>query len=520
MKIVSSDAMKALDKAVIELDHIPSLELMEHAGAAVADAACELFPKEKGCIGVLLGRGNNAGDGLAAGRLLLDKGYEVCFFHTFALDHFSEDAKANYNRLQEKAPRFVSATSIEECEKEKQTLQSCQGFIDALFGTGLKTAVSGHFTRLIEYINELSYPVISIDVPSGLSADTGEALGSTIYAARTVTLGLPKVGLFCGDGPACVGKLTVADIGIPKAREASVSGEYELITPESFQELLRPRKSDAHKGNFGHFLVIAGHKGMLGAGYLTSRAALHIGAGLVSFALPKKAYEKFDARYPELICHPVPDGDTGCFHPVGLKGVLDFMSGKNSIAVGPGIGVAATTKDFVREALPIIDLPLVLDADGLNCLGNNHLEILKQRKAPTIITPHPGEMARLTGKSIQDIQEHRIEITKNFSMTYNVYVVLKGASTVIATPQGKIYINPTGNPGMATAGTGDVLTGVIAGLLAQGYKPELACIAGVYLHGLAGDIAAKDEGEISMVASDVINRLSDAIRQASHGISA
>jgi len=200
--------------------------------------------------------------------------------------------------------------------------------------------------------------------------------------------------------------------------------------------------------------------------------------------------------------------------------VLDFMSGKNSIAVGPGIGVAATTKDFVREALPIIDLPLVLDADGLNCLGNNHLEILKQRKAPTIITPHPGEMARLTGKSIQDIQEHRIEITKNFSMTYNVYVVLKGASTVIATPQGKIYINPTGNPGMATAGTGDVLTGVIAGLLAQGYKPELACIAGVYLHGLAGDIAAKDEGEISMVASDVINRLSDAIRQASHGISA
>lgn len=285
----------------------------------------------------------------------------------------------------------------------------------------------------------------------------------------------------------------------------------KAITPQDFQHLFAPRKRESHKGDYGHLLVIAGSRDMLGAGYLTSLAALRSGAGLVTYALPATSYKKFDACYPEIIPYSVDDHETGFFHEKGILALCELLEKKNAVVLGPGIGCTTQTISFVRELLPHLHLPLVIDADALNCLVD-HLDLLHARKSPTILTPHPGEMSRLVKKETAWVQAHREQIVSDVAMQHRVFVVLKGAGTIIATPEGECYLNPTGNPGMATAGTGDVLAGMIGGFLAQGCDPLSSVLGAVYMHGLAGDLAAvKDER--SLVASDLLAKLPDTFAQ-------
>lgn len=481
MKLVTSSQMKALDKAAIEEYGIPSSDLMERAGKATADSVIKHFPK-KGGVAIVVGKGNNGGDGLVAARYLKSAGYDVSIFKADELDN-----------------------------KHLEKLKSAICIVDAIFGTGLSAEVKGKYKSAIDLINSLMRPVVSVDIPSGLSADTGNPLGVAIRAKFTVTFGLPKVGLYTNIGSEYAREVEIVDIGIPKELTDKLNSGYNLITPDLFAEYFGKRANDTNKGNYGHALVIGGSSGKIGAGLLSSRGALRIGTGLVSYALPNLAFVKFDTKSPEVMYEEIPDNGLGYLNKSALPVLNGLFQNKTAVALGPGIGTEEETKRIVTEIVKKVSLPLVIDADGLNCLVGN-LNILGGKKTPVILTPHPGEMAKLAGISIKDIQADRIAVAKKFAKTHRVYLVLKGHRTVVATPDGEIFINPTGNPGMATAGMGDVLTGVIAGLLAQKIPTACAVIAGVYLHGLAGDICSEDIGERGLLASDVINALPKAMK--------
>ncbi|MBI4126756.1 MAG: NAD(P)H-hydrate dehydratase [Deltaproteobacteria bacterium] len=477
MKVVTAEQMTELDRRAIEDHGIPASQLMERAGQGVADAVMHRFPTTAGSIGIVVGKGNNGGDGLVAARILREHGYDVVVITS-------------------------PTTNLEP-------LQPCSVLIDAILGTGLNQPVAGPFKTMIEKINALHKNVIAIDIPSGVNATTGMPMGVAIRAQTTVTMGLPKCGLFLGDGPRYAGRVEVVDIGLPREEMEKVQTSLHYNEPSLFPSLFAKRSRDAHKGQFGHLLVLAGSRATLGAGYLSSLAALRVGTGLVTYALPAAAFEKFDARYPEIMAETLPDDGSATFHPVALDRALKLAEGKNAVALGPAIGTAPSTVTFVETFLSRVKLPLVLDADALNCLVKEK-KILRTRSQLTVLTPHPGEMGRLVDMSTSDVQNDRVGIATRFATEYGVWLVLKGDLTVVAAPDGNAYINPTGNPGMATAGMGDVLTGVIAGFLAQGHDPREAILGGVYLHGLAGDHAA-EEAAIGVTATDVIGKLPEAI---------
>ena len=510
MKLATATQMRELDRAAIEKHGIPSLVLMERAGEGVAAAVRRILPPG-GRVALLCGGGNNGGDGLVAARHLALAGVEVFVVVTAALSDLSPDARANFEALAPLSTRIFTARTPAELASIGPQIAQAACVVDALLGTGLAREVSGVAAAAVGLINSVSAKVVSVDLPSGLSSDTGLPHGSAVKADITVTFGLPKRGLFVGEGLDYAGRVETVDIGIPAAEVEALEAKLHLIEPSIFRAHFGKRHPASHKGNFGHVAVFAGSRGHLGAGFLSSLAALRAGAGLLTYCLPEKAFAKFDARYPEVMCEAIPDEGKAIFCEAGLDAALKACEGKSAVVLGPAIGTERETSAFVNAFVSKAKAPLVVDADGLNVLDPKSLS---GRRAPTILTPHPGEMGKLLGVSTREVEVDRIGAATRLAGESGAISILKGRGTIVATPEGQAGINPTGNAGMATAGMGDALTGIIAAFLAGGMDAWTAACAGVWVHGAAGDIAAAEHGERALITSDVIRKLGDAMREA------
>jgi NAD(P)H-hydrate epimerase len=359
-------------------------------------------------------------------------------------------------------------------------------WIDAMLGTGLKSNVKGFFKEVIEFVNRLKRPVFAVDIPSGLNSDTGQPCGISIQAVATATFGFPKIGHVIFPGAELCGIVDVIDIGIPPSVAARVNTQQQLISAQLVQATLGRRPPEMHKGGAGHVLVVAGSTGKTGAAAMSAMSAMRVGAGLVTLSIPRSLNPIMEHQLTEVMTAPLPDDDTGTLGPEAFDTIAELAQGKACIALGPGLGTSPETTALTQRIIKEIDIPLVIDADGLNYLAMDAAALL-DRKSPAVLTPHPGEMARLINSNVSHVQEDRVAITRQFATQYRAVLVLKGARTLIADPYGVVWINPTGNPGMAAGGMGDVLTGMIAGLMAQGCSPVAAAQSGAFLHGLSAD---------------------------------
>lgn len=507
MKVTTSEEMKALDWRATREYLIPSLMLMEQAGWGIADRIAARYGAVKGKkIRVVAGRGNNGGDGLAAARHLREKGAHVAVYLLNPIEKIEGEASVNLD-IWMKSDGVLHPLGTVSWEEMGKDFQTSDLIIDALLGTGLSRTPQGDYVQAISLINRSKCRVVSVDLPSGISADTGERLGIAVKADYTLTLGLPKRGLFVNDGVEYRGDWDRIDVGFPQKLIDQAAITTHLVCGLPDFPPLRP--VNVHKGVFGHLMVIAGSVGKKGAAKMTSLAALRCGAGLVTSAIPKSLDPAFGVV--EGMTLPLPETDEGTLALPAASMILDALRGKSAIALGPGLSQHPETVALIRHLIVEIGLPMVIDADGLNAIAADPT-LLAAKKGPLVLTPHPGEMGRLLGVKSDVIQKDRFTVAADFAKKWDLVLVLKGAHTLIAAPDGAISINNSGNSGMATAGTGDVLTGMIGGWLAQGIDPLTAARWGVYLHGLAGDLAAKKTGEISLMASDLIGHIPEAIK--------
>jgi NAD(P)H-hydrate epimerase len=462
-------------------------------------------------------RRNNRGDGFGVARTLLQRGIDAVVFVIGALAEVRGDARINLDILGRLGVTVVEINDEQSWELHFSEISQCTLIVDAIFGTGLRSPLSGMMETVVADVNASDIPIVAIDLPSGLSADTPHLIGDCIDAAMTVTIAAPKLPLVLPPGEAYAGDVVIADIGIPYEVIDGIDGLHlELLTPEQVRAHVEPRSSDSHKGDFGRVTLIAGSLGKTGAAHLAAMGALRSGAGLVTVATPASCLPIVAAMAPEFMTEGLPESD----HAISSAAVQRVLElDHDVIACGPGLGRTPAVAEFVRGLLDRATVPLVLDADALSVLADEPARLIGSEERDVIITPHPGEMARLIGASVEEVQANRIEVATNFATTHHVHVVLKGHRTVIATPEGRVFINPTGNAGMATGGTGDVLTGVIAAWLAQLLDAEAACRLGVFLHGAAGDLAEAAEGQVAMTASDVVDCLGDALGRLTGRIS-
>jgi len=521
MKILTASEMQGIDRLTTERYGVPSLTLMENAGRSVVDfLASRISPLASQSIVILCGKGNNGGDGMVAARLLWEAGIRPRVLLFADLQSLRGDAAANYERLRMlSAPEIVRG--LEEWSALKVSLEGTTVIVDALLGTGLTKPLSGLLLEVVRDVNA-QFPharVLAVDLPSGISADSGELIGEHVRADFSVTFTAPKIAHVFP--PACerVGEWVVKQIGTPKeALEGDAHLSLNYTGREDVAWVAAPRAAGAHKGSYGHVLILAGSVGKTGAAALAARGALRAGAGLVTVATPQSALPVVAALGMEFMTEGLPETDAGTLSLRALDdGRLDkLVAGKTVLAVGPGIGTHPETVELVRTVVNRYALPLVLDADGLNAWAGNMSFFCKDTRptGTTIFTPHPGEMARLAGKATAEVQGQRLAIAREFAQSYGLTLVLKGFRTLTAAHDGEVWVNPTGNPGMATGGTGDALTGMISGLLAQApERPPIAVVAtAVYLHGLAGDLAARELGEASMLAGDLIEHIPQAYR--------
>ena len=518
MKILNSSEMQRIDRLTTERYGVPSLTLMENAGHGVVDFLTRRYPSlENHRIAVVCGRGNNGGDGLVVARLLRQRLLKPRVLLLADPSDLRGDAAINLQRLEASGTPEIVA-SPEAWRDIYPTLEGATLLVDALLGTGLTRPLEGFLLEVVNDLNRLrpNPSVVAVDLPSGLSADTGRIIGECIRADGSVTFTAPKLAHVLP--PACerVGEFVVHDIGTPRElMESNSSLKLNLTAPPDLAWISRARKPDAQKGNFGHVLVIAGSVGKTGAAAMSALAALRAGAGLVTVATPKSALPVVAGMGLEFMTAPLPETESGNIALQALDDKLmeQLLAGKTLVALGPGIGGAPETVEFVRELVRETDLPMVIDADGLNALAGS-LKCLAGRRRVRVLTPHPGEMARLAGRRVADIQAGRLESATSFAAEHHVHLVLKGFRTLVADPGGAVWVNPTGNPGMAKGGTGDVLTGLVAGFLAGFHdRPVTEVVAAaVYVHGLAGDLAVEEVGEVSMLAGDLLDRIPDAIR--------
>ncbi|MFM1655483.1 NAD(P)H-hydrate dehydratase [Brevibacillus sp. B_LB10_24] len=511
MYVLTAEEMRKLDEHTIKAIGLPAIVLMENAGAAVAREV-ERFSRESGLArpgrsarwAVLAGKGNNGGDGLVAARHLIESGMEATVIYAVSPEQLSGDA--GFQR--DLASRLGVPTQT--YGRAPIDWHSYDGIVDALIGTGSKGAPRGSYAELIRAANESGLPIISVDIPSGLDPDTGRVHDPCIRAARTVALAFLKRGLVQQPGAETAGQVAVGQIGIwpDLARQFGIHtyllGE-RLFREEFGLDPALPRKPDSHKGTFGHLLVCAGSRQMSGAGLLCSKAALRAGSGLVTWAVPDELLPALIGRVPEVMLSGIP----GTGHDLqNVQSLLQLFTDRDAAVIGPGLGRFSGDAKWLRLLWEKSDCPLVLDADALNMLADADFAAWPRRGGEVILTPHPGEMSRLAGATTAEVQQNRIEVAKSYALRHHVVVVLKGAGTVVAAPDGAVYINPTGNPGMATAGSGDVLAGVIGSLAAQGFQASLAACLGVWLHGAAGDrAAAKRHDQGSLIAGDIIEEL-------------
>jgi NAD(P)H-hydrate epimerase len=503
--------MREADRVTIDEIGIPSLVLMENAGRQVVAAMEAAYEAQlNGRVAVLCGRGNNGGDGFVVARTLLQRGIEAAVFVVGALAEVRGDARTNLDILGRLGATVVEIDDEQAWELHFSEISQCTLIVDALFGTGLRTAAAGMIETVIADVNASDIPIVSIDLPSGISADTPHLVGDCIHASMTVTLGALKLPLVLPPAEAHAGDVVIADIGIPHEVIDGLEGpRVDLLTPEGLRDLIEPRAADSHKGDFGRVTVVAGSLGKTGAAHLAGLAALRSGAGLVTVATPASCLPIVAAMAPEYMTEPLAERD-GALVSEAVDRVLTMT--QDVLACGPGLGRTDEVASFVRLLLERADVPLVLDADAISVMASDPARLAGREDREVIITPHPGEMARLLGVDIADVQANRLQVALDFATAHRAYVVLKGHRTVIATPEGRVFINPTGNAGMATGGTGDVLTGMIAAWLGQLLDAEAACRLAVFLHGAAGDLAEARHGQAGMTATDLLSCIGEAIK--------
>jgi hydroxyethylthiazole kinase-like uncharacterized protein yjeF len=528
MKVLTAEQMREVDRLTTDRYGVPSLQLMENAGAAVADYLSQAFPdlSTRGIL-VLCGKGNNGGDGFVVARRLRERGAPPRVFLFAELSAVLGDAAVNLQLWQAGGGELHVVTSKSEWATAREALNEADLVVDALLGTGIKGPVEGLLSSVIDDVNEWRERrpvrlrrararfVNSVDMPSGLPSGNEDFGGPVIRADATVTFTAPKVGQLLAPQADCVGKLVVRDIGTPcELLHDDPTLKLHWLERGEFRDLPMVRKADSNKGNFGHALIVAGSLGKSGAAVLSGRAALRVGAGLVTVATPAKVLPIVAAGMPEMMTTPLLENDDGT---VSLRNLDDdrfaqVARDKSVLAMGPGLSTNPETQQFIRTVLQKLSLPVILDADGLNAFAGQADELRTRKPELLAVTPHPGEMGRLLGATARDVQAKRLEVALDAAAKWKAFVILKGFHTILATPDGRAYVNTTGNPGMATGGTGDVLTGMLAGLTAEfGSKNwEHVLGLGIYLHGLAGDVAAERVGEAPLVASDLIEALPEA----------
>lgn len=521
MKILTAAETRQVDRLTTERAGVPSITLMENAGGSVAEFIRARFPSfARRKLFVLCGKGNNGGDGFVVARHLLQMGARPVV-HLFASpQEVKGEAAQNLERWQSAGGNLVAISDASASDSSKLDFSGPAILVDALLGTGVHGAVEGLLRRAIDAMNARrpEIPVVSVDIPSGLNADTGEVCGAAVRADYTITFTAPKVGFFYGAAAEYQGQLVVREIGSPpEVIEEVGKGNLRWSEAGEFARFARPRKPEGHKGDYGHALIVAGSVGKTGAAVLASWAALRAGAGLVTVATAEPALPLVAAHTPEVMTAPLAATLAGTISDRCLEGNAfeALLSGKRALAIGPGLTTNSETQSFVRRIVTAKrEVPIVLDADGLNAFAGRASE-LKDPGGALAITPHPGEMARLLGCSVAQVQKNRIGVARKAAADWNARVILKGHHTIVASPDGQTYINSTGNPGMASGGTGDALTGMLAALTAQfGTDDWHRVLAfGVYLHGLAGDVAWDQAGGAPLMASDLIQSIPRAYQR-------
>ncbi|MBI4178108.1 NAD(P)H-hydrate dehydratase [bacterium] len=512
LELLSAGQMRAADRAAIDGMNIPSLKLMEAAGAAVAQEALKMIRKKRGRIAVFCGKGNNGGDGLVAARRLSRRGHAVTVILT--VNTFSPDAAAQWKRLPKRVA-ILRAGSADGRREAMVVAGKSDLVIDALFGTGLSQPLKSSIRKLVEDINRLGRPVLAVDIPSGIDASTGQILGTAVRARATVTFARPKIGHILQPGAEYGGRLDVVDIGIPDEAVRSAGPDTFLMERSDAARILPARPDHSHKGTYGRSVILAGSRGMLGAAVLAAEAALRIGSGLTTLCVPAAIYSIVARKLsPEIMCQPVPDGGTGMFRPGSIRRITQFTDRAACILIGPGIGRHPETIRWVEGVLRCLSPKSrrVLDADALFALAARKFRV----GGDATLTPHAGEMSRLIGASRAQVEADMPDAARTCARKYDLTVVLKGSRSLIAEPGGRIYINRTGNAALAKGATGDVLAGLICGLAAQGLSAFDASRLGVYLHGRAADIAvAQGRDKRTFLASDIFTYLDDALREIS-----
>src|SRR3990170_8448826 len=500
--------MAALDRRAAEEFGVPTLLLMEAAGRGVIEASRRLVGNPRPRVVIVAGKGNNGGDGLVAARLMLAAGWRVAVILLARDAEMTGDAAVNLQASRRAGVEIINLDST-AVSGLRGLLAGADLIVDALFGPGFRGPVVGLAAKSIEAINTSGKPVLAVDIPSGVNGDTGAVDGPAVRAAATVTMGLPKSGLVLTPGAEQAGRIWVADVGHPKRLIETSPVRAALITRATVNDVIPRRRLDAHKGDFGRVLVVAGSVGHSGAAVLATLGALRAGAGLVTLGVPAAIYPIVGPAVIEGMPHPLPDHD-GVLAAEAADRILELAGSADVVVCGPGLTTLPGPSAVVWRLLAECPRPLVLDADALNIMAATQTQ-LRETKTPRVITPHPGEMARLLEARTEDIQRHRLQVGRVAADRFQAVVVLKGARTVVADPAGDVFLVPTGNPAMATGGMGDVLTGAIAALIGQGLMPLAAAYAGADLHGLAGDLVAAEHGPAGILARQVADALPRAL---------
>lgn len=509
MRLFDGQAGRRFDALAVKRYGLSILQLMEAAGAGVARIVAGELAECKGRrVSVIAGKGANGGDGFVAARHLMAAGVEVKVFCTEPIDSIRGEASVNAAIWMKMGGSVARLSTPRDIERHSAEIRSSDVIVDALFGTGLSSDVKGVAAKIIDLVNGTSSRVVAVDIPSGIDASTGGRLGAAVEADVTAAMAAPKIGSYLYPGRACSGRVEAVDIGLsPEIIDDGAEGKgaprCALITDSLVSATLRPRGVDAHKGSCGHLLVLAGSQGMTGAAYMSGVAAMRAGAGLVTIAIPESLNAVMEAKTTEVMTRPLPEAAGGRLGLVSYDAIREALTGKTAAIIGPGLGTSDELGELAGRLIKIIDRPLLIDASGLDAISQR-LHLLKRFKYPVVLTPHPGEAGRLLGISAHEVQMDRVGAVRAIAKKSGAVVVLKGAGTVIADSSGRVFINQTGNPGLATAGTGDVLAGIIGAFLSQGYGAMEAAYCGVHIHGLSSDEIRKGGVEAGMMATDLL----------------
>ena len=515
--VLTADAMRRVDARAMSELGIPGPTLMENAGRGAADAllaaVLERGLRPRGLkVALACGGGGNGGDGFVVARRLKRAGARPDVLLVVAPDRLRGDAAIKFAEMRRAG---IAARVIDDAAAAAAAFGRADVIVDALLGTGARGAPTPLVAALIEAMNASGRPVVALDVPSGLPADGGRAGGPVVRAWLTPTFAAPKLGLVVGDGVERAGRVVVVPIGVPET-EVGRDAQTFVLEASDVARLFPRRPRDVHKGTYGHLLVLAGSVGKTGAAALCARAALRSGVGLVTVGTAASAQPTVAALSLEAMTEPLPETPARSLAMKAREPIVALAEARAAVAIGPGLGLDDETRALARVLVSTLPRPMVVDADALTALAD-HLDVLRGAHTARVLTPHPGEMARLLGGTVADVQADRLGAARAFATAHGVHLVLKGARTLIAAPDGRVLVNPTGNAGMASGGTGDVLTGILGALLARGLDATQAALAGVYLHGLAGDVAAERVGEEALIATDVIDALGEAFRRLADG---